>query len=238
MSSSSLPSRKPLENRAFPLAAPTATVVEDLRTAYPRLLVRIRSSLREELRGPDKRLRERLTERAREIEGQVIDQRVARLVVSLAADIPGDDEWTEYVAMNVTGSPPAAWSDDERSRFFTLLHDIAGTFRRVEALNADLRSRGEGYDTVRVTLTRPDGVESAHLVWIDESRRAALGTVLRSALDHARDQLGSDAEARDVLLALLAELDLGSNGATNIEPESPVDDYPRATSTRSRTAKR
>jgi hypothetical protein len=203
-----------------------AVVVDELRAAYPALLLGIRSAIREELRAPDEGLRERLAARAREIERQVIDQRVARLIVALVADVSGDDEWVEYVAMSVTGRPPAAWTDEERTRFFRLLHDIGGTFRRVEALNATVRSRDDGYDAVRVTLTRPDGVEAAKLVWIDESRRAALGNILADALADAGAQLGSDAEARDALLALLAELDLESENLVGIERGARPDAYP------------
>jgi hypothetical protein len=138
----------------------------------------------------------------------VIDPKVARLVAALTADIPGEDEWAEYVAMNVTGAPPASWTDEDRRRFFSLIHDVGGTFRRIEALNSDLRSRGDGFDALRVTVTRPDGAEAAKLVWVDEARRSAVNPILESALQEARRYVGSDAEARDLLLAMLAERDL------------------------------
>jgi hypothetical protein len=89
-----------------------------------------------------------------------------------------------------------------------LIHDVGGTFRRIEALNADVRSRGESYDALRVTVTRPDGVEAAKLVWVDQVRRQLIEPILLTALEGARAHVGSETEARDLLLAMLAEEDL------------------------------
>jgi hypothetical protein len=190
-----------------------SSVASELRGAYAALLVDIRNALREELRGPAESLRESLSARAREIAGKVIDPNVTRLVAALTADIPGEDEWAEYVAMNVTGTPPASWTDDDRRTFFGLIHDVGGTFRRIEALNADLRSRGDGFDALRVTVTRPDGVEAAKLVWVDEARKSALGPILESAIETSLKYVGSSSEARDVLLAMLADRDLNAESA-------------------------
>jgi hypothetical protein len=192
------------------IAARLSSVVRELVSAYGSLLEDVRSVLKEELRGPDHQLRERLAARASEIEGKLIDPRLSKLVVALRADLEGLDEWTEYVAMNVTGAPPAGWTDEDRRRFSALVHDIGGTFRRIEALNAELRAGSEGFDALRVTVTRPDGTETAKLVWVDDTRRTALNHIIDDALVRARQEASSDAEARDLLLALLADVDLGS----------------------------
>jgi hypothetical protein len=186
--------------------------LNELQSAYASLLSSLRDALKTELRGADGDLRTSLGVRAREIQGRVIDPRIARLVVALSAEIPGEDEWLEYVALNVSGVSPAGWADEDVHRFFTVLHDVGGTFRRIEALNADVRSRGDGFEALRVTVTRPDGAESAKLVWVDDARRDAIRPVLEEALGRTRRQVGSDAEARELLLALLAEWDLGDLG--------------------------
>jgi len=197
-----------VENHVGDIASRVGAVARELRSAYPTLLSDVLDALREELRGDGDRLHESLSGRAKDISGKVIDPQVARLVIALTAEIPGDEEWAEYVAMNVTGTPPAAWSDSDRTRFFSQLHDLGGTFRRIEALNTDMRSRGDGFDAVRITVTRPDGAESAKLVWVDDSKRDAAGTALAAALGQVADLTNSEAEARDLLMALLAEGDL------------------------------
>jgi hypothetical protein len=145
---------------------------------------------------------------------------LARLVAALSAEISGDSEWVEYVAMNVSGTPPTVWTDDDRVRFFSLLHDIGGTFRRIEALNADLRSRGGGFDALRVTVTRPDGAEAAKIVWVDESRRTIVESIVDGALREAMTAGPTPAEARDLLLAILAERDIRSETAASEEVRS------------------
>jgi hypothetical protein len=198
----------PSQDAVNDVARRVAQAVREFERAYPRLLEEVRGALSEELRAEPSRVRESLSVRAQDISGKVIDPRVARLVVALAADLPGDDEWAEYVAMNLTGTPPSAWTDVDCSRFTTQLRDLGSTFRRIEALNTELRSRSDGYEALRVTVTRPDGAEAAKLVWVDEPRRDALAPVIEEALLAARQHASSDAEARDLLLALVADLDL------------------------------
>lgn len=185
-----------------------AAAVNELEGAYQRTLDDLKRMLREELRAPIEGMRENLSVRAQELSGQVIEPKLARLLVALTAEIPGDDEWIEYVAMNVTGVAPSSWSDVDYQRYATLMHDLGATFRRVEALRAEVRSRGDGFDAIRVTVTRPDGAEAAKLVWVDEARRQAFRSVIKHALEHARPYANSDAEARDLLLGLLADHDL------------------------------
>jgi len=185
-----------------------SAIIDEFNTAYSRLLKQVQSVLREELRGSFKDFREDLRIRAQQIKEQITDQNVATFAVALSADIPGDDEWIEYVAMSVSGLPPGQWTDANRKQFFVTLHEVSGTFRRVEALNADLLEHAGACDPIRVTLTRLDGTEDAKLVWVDEVRRKALENILREALSKARAQVDSDTEASDAFLALLADRDL------------------------------
>lgn len=205
------------------IAAGLAAATEELETAFAALLDDVRSALGHELQCATGDLRERLAARAREIAGKVIDPKVKSLIVALRAEDLDDDAWAEYVGMTVTDTPPAAWTDDDRRRFFTLIHDIGQTFRRIEALHADIRSHGDGYDAVRVTLTRPDGHEAAKLVWIDDAHRTALTPLLERALDAAAGHVSSDVQARELLLALLAERDLPRGGAAEHDQDiTPV----------------
>ncbi len=205
------------------LAASLARVVQELRDAFPKLLKAVRTTLLEELRGPDFSFRENLSVRARELHGRVVDQRIARLIVALQADIPGDDEWAEYVGMNVSGISVANWNDDDRRRFSTAIQDMGSTFRRLEALNYDLRARGDGFDALRVTVTRPDGVETAKLVWIDEVRKTGLAEVVTEMVTRATTYASSPAEARDLLLALLADSDLADDEIDSIDWTTSAD---------------
>ncbi len=60
-------------------------------------------------------------------------------------------------------------------------------------------------DALRVAVTRPDGTERVKLVSIDHGRREVLETAVNSAVEQARECGLSSTDARDALIALLAE---------------------------------
>ena len=60
-------------------------------------------------------------------------------------------------------------------------------------------------------MTRSDGAEAARLVWVDDPRRHLLEPIIQAAIESTRKHSGSDTEARDLLLAMLAEGDLVSS---------------------------
>ena len=183
----------------------------ELSGAYPALLESVKDALQTHVGPSCDPLREGLAARAREIEGKIIDQRVAKLTVALTADIPDTESWLAYIAMNVSGAPPEGWTDEDRKRFFVTIADIGGTFRRIHALNADLDARGDGYDAYRSVITRPDGTESVQVITLDPALRSAAQPLLDDAVSRVRDALGSsEAEARSVLLGLLGEADLAA----------------------------
>ena len=58
-------------------------------------------------------------------------------------------------------------------------------------------------------------------MWVDEARRSAVNPIVESALLEARSYVGSDAEARDLLLAMLAERDLRAETSPAAVKEMP-----------------
>jgi hypothetical protein len=62
-----------------------------------------------------------------------------------------------------------------------------------------------GFAAVRVTLTRPDGSEDARVVAIGEPQRRELDRLLDQAIRQAAAVASSPEQAREALLALLAE---------------------------------
>jgi len=193
------------QDRIEQLALGLTEAVEELRNAYPLLLEMLRDELRGALDGPEANLQQHLATRATALEGQAINPRLKSLIVALAADLDSDS-WIEYVAMNVVAAKgPQQWADQDRANFLFELRDVADTFLRVEWLNADLRTRADGFDALRVAVTRPDGTERVKLVSIDHGRREVLETAVNSAVEQARECGLSSTDARDALIALLAE---------------------------------
>ncbi len=76
-----------------------------------------------------------------------------------------------------------------------------------------------GFDARRVTLTAPDGTESAELVRVDQATRSIVDDVLDEALEELEGRLGE--EASQALLGVLADRLLSSAAATTEDvPES------------------
>lgn len=200
------------------MAKKLRAVVDELRGAFPALLAEVHSALEQHVGPSCNPLREGLAARARELDGQIIDPSVAKLAVALTADIPDEESWLAYVAMNVAGEPPEAWTDDDRKRFFVSIADAGGTFRRIHALNADLEARGEDFDAFRHVLTRSDGAEVVHVQAVGASARLAGTPVAKEAVGRlASDLHVSVSEARIVLATLLLEADLQEHESLDIQ---------------------
>jgi hypothetical protein len=180
--------------------------VSEIQSAYPVLLEEIRHRISDVCGVPRDRLRMNLAERGAILVGKVIQPRMRGFLSAITSDIGDDDDsWTEYVAMTVSEIPPQAWTDDDRVGFFSAVRDIGGTFRRLEALNHDqLAGERDGFGAMRVTVTLPDGAESARVVWVDEHQRLAIASEVDELIARVATRLGSDGLAEDTVLALLA----------------------------------
>ncbi len=198
-------------------------VFDEINAAYPALLGNLRSELSEALgvRVPSERLQQHLADRAAQLEGQIINPNLKKLVSALKTGPEGDDQWIEYVAMNIAGgTPPKHWTDDDRARYRVELRDVAGTFLRVESLNHDLLTNSDGFDAFRVVVTKSGGEERVSLVPVDHQHRPALEQILSTALQQAADQGLSDTAARDALIALLVDTASSEGAATPLVPQS------------------
>lgn len=205
-------------------AAALAHATQEITNSYPALLEDLRDKLAEQSAAARERIMPNLRERAAMLEGKVLDPRLRSFTNALATDFGEDlDGWTELVAMNVTQTTPTTWTDEDHERFLANLAELAGTFRRLEAINYDrLAETGESADAVRVTLTRPDGTETAQLVWLDASIRAAVDHHGGAAMEALASILGSEARARESLIAWAAGLDRPGHQSEDEESARPA----------------
>lgn len=193
------------EMDAKAMAQAVSGAMNELAEAYPSLVDEIRDRLIVELRVSSDDYRESLQRRAAEIAEKVIDPKVRSLVAALRAGIPDEEPWLEYIGMQITGVPPQAWADDDRRRFRSVLAEAGGTFRRVEALNADMRSQDGDFDAVRFHVNWSHGHEAVKLVVWDERTRDSTRSVVAEALDSLAAAAGSRETAADWLMAALAD---------------------------------
>ena len=187
----------------------------ELGSEYPRLLEKVGDLLHTGFggAGPRRALREEFRSRSRPLLKQVIEPKM-RAFLSTACDEQLDDEdWIQALAMSLVAKPPGSWTDHDVTLFEALVAERAHWFQRLELLYHELHGpQGDGFDARRVTLTAPDGRESAELVRVDQATRGLVGDVLDQALGELQGRLGS--EAPQALLGVLADRLLSSVPAT------------------------
>lgn len=197
-------------------AAALADALGQLRAAYGRLLDEVWARLAEATatRGGHREAAARLAAQAAALQDQVLEPRLKAFAGALARPLDGD-AWIENVAMVVAGGQsPRTWTDDLAARFSLLIAELGGAFRRVQALLYDrLAASEEPYRSRRLTLTRPDGSETAHVLALSERDRAEVSKHLNPALERLTEIFGSRTAARHALLAHLATDDDVAGGA-------------------------
>jgi hypothetical protein len=184
--------------------------IAELRGAYDGFLDHIADLLTEAfgVQGGKSALREDLRARSRHLVGQVIDPQLRSILLTLVNEELEDREWLEAVAMNLGGTPPQGWTDDNALTFETKLIEVSRRYRRVEALHYDtLEGPRDGFEAKRITVTTRDGTEVGRVVWIDKSQSKALAAVATKALGEAVTKFGD--EAGQAFLAMLADYVLG-----------------------------
>jgi hypothetical protein len=199
--------------------AALCNALTEITSAYTRLLDDVVGALRESTSTVAEDYRTDLGVRARQLSGGVLDPRLKGLLAALTSYDKADREWAEHLAMAVLGPPPSAWSDDDRSRFLTMVAELGGTLRRLEALHFDRRAHDDqSFNALRVTITRASGLEEARVIAITEAQRSGLSKALDHFLSQAEAMLGQAAGARELALGLLAD---------ELLPESLPDTMPR-----------
>jgi uncharacterized membrane protein len=190
--------------------------LRELDNAYNELLHRLVEAMARtlELPGNLELLRADLGQRARRLRTQVIERRL-RAFLTIAADASLDDhDWLEAIALAVADRPAPAWQDHDTDRCIVALKDIAGAFQRIEALHIDvLATSGNGFDAKRITVTEPDGHETARVVWVDGTIAEAVAVLANNALDKARQQFGDRGLA--ALLVAVADAVISTNKASD-----------------------
>lgn len=211
------------EGRAEAFAADLANAVQELRDSYPTLLDGVRASLAD---GLGVRLPATLTEvranlgsMARRLVDGVIEPRLRSFLIAAGDEQLEDLEWIEYLAMNVAEKPASAWRDEDHRRFDAVLDELLGAVRRVNVLHFGRLDAPDATSVARqVTVTTPEGVTSAAVIWLDDVATASLADVVEQAVAEAARRLGR--RGTEALLALLADEMLSGHGVTPLSYDS------------------
>jgi hypothetical protein len=218
------PSGSVSDARAQAFARELSESIEELRDAYPVLIDGVRSSLADGLGVPLPaslpEVRASLGTMARTLVDGVFEPRLRSFLIAAGDEHLDDAEWIEYVAMNVAEKPASAWRDEDHRRFEVVLNELLGAARRVNVLHYERLEAPDSTSVSRqVTVTTPEGLTSAAVIWLDEVATAALTDVVRHAVQEADRRLGR--RGTEALLALLADEMLSGHGVTPLAYDAP-----------------
>ena len=180
------------------------SALDELTGCYEELLSHLFAFLLE-ISGETSRLA--VTGQAAALENEVLNPEVRAFVLTLANDsVDTSVDWITAVATVVSKKAPAEWTDEDRSRFRRELPQQIAAFQRLVALHAERRADGGGpFNSLRVTVTKPDGSEHVQLVSVDQSERDQVTMALDRAAEELVSTMGSGQRVYRAILAVLGE---------------------------------
>ena len=157
------------------------------------------------LRSTSIRTRRRLADAARAVAPSVLDHDMKVFLTAVANDaLESDRDWISYVALTLTGVPPANWSDEQRALFTNRLKDVSARFARLSAMRFAEVSGSYSQPACMVTVTHADGREDSAVVSLPEPERRRVREIADRAVEEMR--AGGRAAGDADLRALVAEL--------------------------------
>jgi len=179
--------------------------LRELNIAYDRLLERCQAYLLEALgvRGESRYLREDIRARSRRLLPGCLEPTLKRFLKAGVDESLDDRAWLEALAMIVADKPPRSWTDDDEVQFELGLSDLARRFKNLEAVQSSIEAQGEGFEAVRLTVTRTDGREVNQVVWVDHGESEALDRIVAEILQTSG--LSDNSRLQQALLARLGE---------------------------------
>ncbi|MDA8008668.1 MAG: hypothetical protein MPK75_02965 [Alphaproteobacteria bacterium] len=154
--------------------------------------------------------RYKLSKAASAVAGHVSDKNLKVFLEAISADsIERDEDWITYVAMTLTGAPPASWTDGQRDMQENALADAAARFKRLAAMHFPAISGSLAKSAFHMTVTLPDGSESYKVVSLkpEQKRRTEQ---LASKIMADMKKRGLSRGDLDALIAVLATKAPGS----------------------------
>lgn len=170
------------ESEAFVLALKAA--LDDLREAYPRLLMRIDEYAGSSLQMDTLRKgRAAISMRATKLLISVSEPRLRSFLLHLGDSALDDSEWLEGVASLVCAKPPSKWLDRDIEIFEREFSQLAGSFLRVESLAFSRDTQKSTAEAFRVAITRGDGTELERVIFLSAKEKLAVESLESQILE-------------------------------------------------------
>lgn len=178
-----------------------AHALKELQNSYENLLSDCKNLVHDafKISSDMQKIREDLRVRASYLHGQVVEDQLRRFILAAINEEDSDAIWIEALIMVIADKPPRVWKDKDRLAFESKLNDIARRFKNLESLQKEMaRDNRTGYIARRVTVTKPDGKDLSHVVWIDINQKEKINKIAQEIYDENENLM-------DVLAVLLVE---------------------------------
>jgi hypothetical protein len=147
------------------LAARLRSAMHEIRTAYPKLIGRLRTALFAafDIAPAPPSGRQLIADRAAQLAVVVTEPTIKAFALRLADTALDDRAWVESVANFLARKSPERWLDADEAEFHHQLGVVAGRFKRTEMALIGTTKRLNGH-ACRIALTKSDGSEVGDLV--------------------------------------------------------------------------
>lgn len=138
--------------------------VAELREAYPRLLIRIRTAMLDAFGIGEswEEFRCLIAARSAAVTFRIVDLDLKVFMLRLGDTVLTDTQWIESVATLIAKRAPKRWCDRDEEVFLIHLTEFVQRFKRAESIgfNGNVVDNERLKRCLRLTVTRPDGSEA------------------------------------------------------------------------------
>jgi hypothetical protein len=145
------------------------SALDELKTAYPHLMARIRDKVLTAFDAPKsggalQAFRSALSQRCQDLVVNITDIDLKAFCLRLLDSSFAEVDWLESVGSYVATTPPSRWKDEDEAVFTEKLAGLVKKFRRVESIHFSGNKPVFSADAIRVALTVRDGREQERVV--------------------------------------------------------------------------
>lgn len=145
------------------------SALDELKTAYPNLMTRIRDKVLAGFDAPKsgvalQTFREDLSRKCQDLVVNITDMDLKAFCLRLLDSRFAEVDWLESVGSYVATTPPSRWKDADEAVFTEKLEGLVRKFRRVESVHFSGNKPTSSATAFRVALTDRNGQEQERVV--------------------------------------------------------------------------
>jgi hypothetical protein len=163
--------------------------IQELQSAYDSLVDKCKNIIYNifAVRSDITKIREDLRVRAQYLKEHCIERQMKSFIIAAISDTPDEREWLEALLMVIADKPAITWTDEDTVRFEVRLSDLARRFVHLEAIQREVyQPIPLGFDVQRITITKPNGFEENHIVWLNQEHQRLMGEIADAILSDER----------------------------------------------------